>query len=357
MCISKSMQVLVKTNDRPLFEKWYRDRVLCIGRSLNLPTHVHLFDKALVFILWIGLAVFTFAQESNALLLSQAKAPIKILFAGDIMLDGGPGNKVANGVDPFEACSSLFDGVDLCIGNLECVLGRGGTKQAKPYVFRGATDSPRFLKKYFHAVSVANNHSLDYGPDGMVEMLAVLKREKLPSFGGGLDLKEAMTPFVIDIKGHRIAILGFNEFYAEDYAATDTQAGNAPMFEPGVTNAIKNAKDKLKCDVVIPYLHWGEEMVPTPRPDQTKMSKGWIEAGATAVVGTHPHIPQTLDIYRGAPIVYSLGNFAFDYFPVDPLEWIGWVVVFEIATDGTVGLEIKTIVLNEAGCPRPAPTE
>ena len=87
---------------------------------------------------------------------------VKILFAGDIMLDGGPGNFVANGKDPFEGCASLFEGVDLCIGNLECVVGRGGQMRIKPYVFRGANDSPRFIKKYFHAVSLANNHTMQY---------------------------------------------------------------------------------------------------------------------------------------------------------------------------------------------------
>jgi len=288
---------------------------------------------------------------------SKPKESVRILFAGDIMLDHGPGNRVANGKDPFEACASLFEGIDLSIGNLECVLGRGGEMRLKPYVFRGASDSPRFIKKYFHAVSLANNHSLDFGPGGMVEMLAVLEREKLPNFGGGLNIKQAMAPFVTEIKGHKIAIFGFNEFHAQEYAATETLAGNAPLLEPGVTQAIKNAKEKLGCNVVIPFLHWGEELMPTPRPDQAKWAKGWIDAGATAIIGAHPHVPQTIETYRGAPIVYSLGNFAFDYFPVDPPEWIGWIAILEITPTGVVNLEIKSIILDAAGCPKPAPSE
>jgi Bacterial capsule synthesis protein PGA_cap len=292
------------------------------------------------------------AQESP-----KPKGSVRILFAGDIMLDNGPGNLVANGKDPFESCASLFEGIDLSIGNLECVLGRGGEMKLKPYVYRGATDSPRFLKKYFHAVSLANNHSLDFGPDGMVEMLAVLDREKLPNFGGGLNLKQAMSPFVTEIKGHKIAIFGFNEFHAQEYAATETVAGNAPLLEPGVTEAIKNAKESLGCNVVIPFLHWGEELMPTPRPDQAKWSRSWIDAGATAIIGAHPHVPQTVETYRGAPIVYSLGNFVFDYYPVDPLEWTGWIAILEISPAGVVNLEIKTVILDPAGCPKPAPTE
>ncbi len=282
---------------------------------------------------------------------------LRILFAGDIMLDNGPGNVIANGKDPFEACAPLFEGVDLCIGNLECVLGRGGEMRLKPYVFRGASDSPRFIKKYFHAVSLANNHSLDFGPGGMVEMIAVLKREKLPYFGGGLNLKEATAPFVTSIKGHKIAILGFNEFYAQEYAATADVAGNSPLSDEAVIVEVKAAREKLGCDVIIPFLHWGEELMPAPRPDQLKSAKKWIDAGATAIIGAHPHVTQTVDAYRGKPIVYSLGNFAFDYFPVDPPEWIGWVAILEIEPSGTVGLELKTIVLDAAGCPKPAPTE
>lgn len=317
--------------------------------SLRRAPH-QMFANLLAF----GLLTFLplMAQE-----LTKPTESIRILFAGDIMLDNGPGNVVANGKDPFEACAPIFEGIDLSIGNLECVLGRGGEMRLKPYVFRGASDSPRFLKKYFNAVSLANNHSLDFGPGGMVEMLALLEREKLPNFGGGLNLKQAMAPFVTEIKGHKIAIFGFNEFYAEDYAATETVAGNAPLFEPQVTQAIKNAKEKLGCNVVIPFLHWGEELVTAPRPDQVKLSKAWIDAGATAIIGTHPHVVQTVETYRGAPIVYSLGNFVFDYYPSDPPEWTGWIAILEITPTGVVNLEIKTVVLDAAGLPKPAPTE
>jgi poly-gamma-glutamate capsule biosynthesis protein CapA/YwtB (metallophosphatase superfamily) len=282
---------------------------------------------------------------------------IKILFVGDVMLDGGPGHVVASGKDPFAACQELFAGVDLCVANLECVIGNGGEQQLKPYVFHGASDSPRFLKKYFHVVSLANNHSMDYGKEGMSEMLNVLEREKLPYFGAGRNLQQANKPFVIEIKGHKIALLGFNEFRSDDYAATKDSAGNAPLREAVVSRSIKNARDKLGCNVVIPYLHWGEELVPEPRPDQRQLAKKWVEDGATAVIGAHPHVTQTVEVHRGAPIIYSLGNFVFDYFPVDPPEWVGWVVILEIEADGTVGLDIRSVVIEPSGCPKISPTE
>lgn len=130
----------------------------------------------------------------------KAAEPVRILFAGDVMLDGGPGNTVAAGRDPFDKVKELFSDVDLAIANLECVIGRGGKQRLKPYVFRGASDSPRFLKKYFHAVGLANNHTMDFGPEGLVAMLELLEQEKLPYFGAGLDLKQANKPFVFESK-------------------------------------------------------------------------------------------------------------------------------------------------------------
>jgi poly-gamma-glutamate synthesis protein (capsule biosynthesis protein) len=279
------------------------------------------------------------------------KGTTKILFVGDVMLDNGPGHVIASGRDPFQACQSLFEGVDLSIANLECVLGRGGEQLLKNYVFRGAIDSPRHLKKYFHAVSLANNHSGDYGPEGLAEMLTVLERERIAYFGAGRNPEEAMRPFVFSCKGHKIAILGFNEFNSGFYAAKPGIPGNAPLDEAGVTSAIKHAREKLGCDIVIPFLHWGEEMWPEPRADQRQMARRWIDAGASAVIGAHPHVTQTVEYHRGRPIIYSLGNFVFDYFPPDPPEWTGWVAILEFDATGTIDLQLRSVTLDAAGCP------
>jgi poly-gamma-glutamate synthesis protein (capsule biosynthesis protein) len=307
-----------------------------------------------------AIALVLLATSAGSLCSQDAKPqaePIKILFAGDVMLDNGPGHVLANGNDPFAGCKELFSGVDLRVGNLECVIGHGGEQKLKPFVFRGASNSPAFLKKYFDAVSLANNHSMDFGVDGMNEMLNVLEQEELPYFGAGRNIAQANRPYVVEIKGHRIAVLGYNEFYAEDYAATKDQAGNAPLVDAAVMRGIRHAKEKLHCDIVIPFLHWGEELMAEPRVDQKQMAKRWVDAGATAVIGAHPHVTQTVDVYRGAPIVYSLGNFVFDYYPGDPLEWVGWVVILNIDAESKVEMDIRSVVMDASGCPKIAPTE
>lgn len=288
----------------------------------------------------------------------QESQPIRLLFVGDIMLDNGPGNAIANGTDPFEQCANLLLDADLTIGNLECVLGRGGEQINKNYIFRGAGDSPKYLKKYFHALSVANNHTLDFGPDGLLECLDVLKKADIGYFGGGGNIQASRAGLLLEVKGRRIMLLGYNDFRKEDYQATEDRAGNTPLISDWVIEDIRYAKRACNADIVIPFVHWGNEMNPTPTPEQRELSKRWIDAGASAIIGGHPHVTQTIDSYRGRPIVYSLGNFVFDYYPVDPAIWYGWAIRLSIppqSADGTGSIDWETITveLDPRGLPKP----
>jgi poly-gamma-glutamate synthesis protein (capsule biosynthesis protein) len=105
---------------------------------------------------------------------------------------------------------------------------------------------------------------------------------------------------------------------------------------------------------VVPFVHWGPELVAEPRPADRALARKMIESGAAAVIGAHPHVTQTVDVHRGAPIVYSLGNFVFDYYPVDPPEWTGWLARLTFAKGRGVELETRAVVLDAAGLPRPA---
>lgn len=274
-----------------------------------------------------------------------------IVFVGDVMLDNGPGHVIASGTDPFAACAGLLLDADFTIGNLECVLGRGGKLAHKAYVFRGAADSPRHLKRYFTAVSLGNNHAFDFGPDGLVECLDILDRTPIGRFGAGRTLAEARKPFVVEKDGLRIAVLAANGFRADDYAATASSPGVAPLREADLLADIAAARKQA--DVVIPYVHWGDELVAEPLPADRAFARKMVEAGAAAVIGGHPHVTQTVDMHRGAPIVYSLGNFVFDYYPCDPPQWTGWVVKLTVAKDQPVELETRAVVLDAAGLPKP----
>jgi len=276
---------------------------------------------------------------------------VSIVFVGDIMLDNGPGHAIASGRDPFFGCRDLLRSGDFAVGNLECVIGRGGKQLLKPYVFRAAPDSPQVLKRYFSAISLANNHSFDYGVEGFVEAIDILEQHKLNFFGGGRNLEEARRPFVFAHNGIKVAVLGANSFRGQDYAATASSAGSAPLMEENILADIQASRKMA--DAVVPFVHWGPELSTMPRASQIRLARRMIDAGASAVIGAHPHVTQTVDFYRGAPIIYSLGNFVFDYYPVDPPEWTGWVAKLTFTADGKVDLDTTAIVLDAAGLPTP----
>jgi poly-gamma-glutamate synthesis protein (capsule biosynthesis protein) len=305
--------------------------------------------------------VFTaFVVAATAALAAEPAAPIRkesppgsvaIAFVGDIMLDNGPGHAVASGRDPFAACAELLLDADFTVGNLECVLGKGGRQVLKAYTFRAAADSPTYLKRYFSAVSVANNHALDFGPDGLVECLRILAAEGIPQVGGGADLAAARRPLILEKRGLKIALVAANGFQAAKSAAGPATPGVAPLEEAAILADIAAAKGVA--DFVVPFVHWGPELVAQPRATDRALARKMIGAGAAAVIGGHPHVTQTVDVHAGAPIVYSLGNFVFDYYPVDPPEWTGWVARLTFAPGRPVELETHAVVLDAAGLPRP----
>ena len=301
--------------------------------------------------LWLCVLVARPIAANDAAKPSPPAAGMSIVFVGDIMLDGGPGHAVSSGRDPFAACSQLLTDADYSVGNLECVLGRGGERMLKPFSFRAAPDAPRYLKKHFSAVSLANNHSGDFGPEGLVEQLRILADSGIASFGAGRTLAEARQPLVLERNGFKVAVLGSNGFRALTTAATADRAGSAPLDEAQVLDDIRAAR--TRADAVVPFVHWGPENTPQPRPAQARLARKMVEAGAAAVIGAHPHVTQTVETYRGVPIVYSLGNFVFDYFPGDPPEWTGWVVKLTFRPGQPVDLEMNSVKLDGSGIPHP----
>jgi poly-gamma-glutamate capsule biosynthesis protein CapA/YwtB (metallophosphatase superfamily) len=279
---------------------------------------------------------------------------VSIVFAGDVMLDGGPGHAMVYGEDPFLEFASIFRKADAAVCNLECVVAPGGEQVLKPYTFRGPPESIPLLKKYFSAICVANNHSCDFGKDAFLDQLGLMKKADLPYFGGGRNLSEARQPLILKRKGLNITLLGFNRFPPKSFAAGENEPGIAWLDEADVVKAIKSARQEYHADIVIPYLHWGKESEPGPTLEQKGLARRLIDAGADAIIGVHPHVIQTVDIYKGRPIVYSLGNMVFDYYPGDPKVWIGWIVELTFnKMDAVLQVDMETYVLqiDKAGIP------
>ena len=276
------------------------------------------------------------------------------MFVGDIMLDDGPGKEVAKGVDPFADLAATLRDADFAIGNLECVIATGGERVEKPYNFRVDPRAIPLLTRYFDAVSVANNHSGDFGPEALVEQCERLEAAGLKYFGGGRNLAAARVPLLVELKGLRIAILGYNEFKPRSFEATDTRAGVAWGVDEQVLEDIRLARSKYKADLVIPYMHWGYEEEPEPNERQRTFSRVMIDAGADVIVGGHPHITQGAEYYNGHLIVYSLGNFVFDGFDEGPCR-SGWLLRLTLDKQGLVAWDTRVAHADDQGIPHPRP--
>ena len=278
---------------------------------------------------------------------------VRIAFVGDVMLDGGPGHVVTSGGDPFANVATVLRDADLTIANLECAIVKKGRSLDKEFTFRGPESALPLLKKYFSAVSLANNHSGDWGKEGFATELELLRETKLPYFGGGSNARAARQPLVLAVGDKRVAFLGYNDFPPRAFAAGPATPGTAWLVEKDAVSDIKAARKQA--DLVILFLHWGDDLVPAETPEQQTLAHHLIDAGADAVLGGHAHLTQGIEWYKDCPIVYSLGNFVFDYYPKDPPVWKGWIVKLTFGKSGRPLLERTNVELDPAGIPHVVP--
>ena len=285
--------------------------------------------------------------------LATARAePVRLVFVGDIMLDDGPGQVIAEGRDPLAQFAALLADADYRIGNLECPIATVGKPlDSKIYNFRADPHVLSVLKGRFDALAVSNNHSGDYGQAAFLETLDHLKQIGIVSFGGGRNLVEAHAPLWIEKNGLRIAVLGYNEFKPRSFEAGPNWPGIAWSEDSQVIADIRAARN-AGADVVIPYMHWGWERESAPTERQRRLARLMIDAGADAIVGSHPHVTQGTEIYRGKPIIYSLGNFVFDGFEL-PAAKIGWLLQMTVDRGGVTAWQTVDALIDEAGIPTP----
>jgi poly-gamma-glutamate capsule biosynthesis protein CapA/YwtB (metallophosphatase superfamily) len=279
--------------------------------------------------------------------------PVTLLFAGDIMLDDGPGQTIAAGGDPLAPFAAILAAADYRIGNLECPVANSGQAHASKIVtFRADPRVMAILPGRFDAVSLANNHSGDYGHDAFSETMQHLDQIGIPYFGGGRNLAEAHKPLWIERKELKIAVLGYNEFKPRAFEAGPDWPGIAWSEDDQVIADIRAAK-ATGADLVIPFMHWGWEKETQPSERQKTFARKMIDEGAALVVGGHPHVTQGAEIYKGKPIVYSLGNFVFDGFDY-PEARRGWLLRLKLDKSGVLFWETLAAQIDDNGTPWPA---
>ncbi len=307
-------------------------------------------DRALARLLAIALL-------SAAPVQAQAQAPtqqpaVTLVFAGDIVLDDTAGALIEKGQDPFAGFGDLFSKADIRLGNLECVVATTGSAGEKNYTFRAHPRTLPVLKRHFDALALANNHSGDYGREAFAEMLGLLRNVGLGYFGGGHTLKEAHRPLIIERKGLRIALLGYNEFMPRSFEADADAPGSAWSEDEQVVADIRAARSVHHADLVIPVMHWGWENEPVANARQHQLAHLMVDAGADAVIGGHPHVTQDIAHYRGRPIIYSVGNFVMKETDNDN-QRVGWVLRLQLDASGVRAFDTRVARISMDGIPTP----
>jgi len=289
--------------------------------------------------LWLGLSISAYAAKE-----------VSLVFAGDTVLDDTAGKIIEQGGDPFSDFADYFAGADIRITNMECVVSTRGQANDKMYTFQAHPRVIPVLQKHFDAVTLANNHSGDFGPDAFAQMLSLLKEAGLAQVGGGMNLKQAHTPLVFTRNGWRIAVLSYNEFHPRSFEAGFDIPGVAWSEDQQVMEDIQTARRIHRADLVIPIMHWGWENERTANPRQRQLAKLMIDAGADAVIGGHPHVTQDVSVYKGKPIVYSVGNFVMKETD-NAFQRKGWVLKMYFDKRGVTRFETLPVKIDMEGIP------
>jgi poly-gamma-glutamate capsule biosynthesis protein CapA/YwtB (metallophosphatase superfamily) len=267
-----------------------------------------------------------------------------LLAGGDIMLDRGVYEQLVvkgRGKDfPFDGGTAKITGLVCCssFGWKTPLTQRTGDKGAVRDLIKGAdialanfeNPAPNTFKWHqsgtifsadpvlidgiknagFDVMGTANNHIRDQGGPGLLQTLQNLHKRGLKTAGSGKDLAAARKPAIFETHGVKVAILAYDAI-AASYHATASKVGSAPMAAKVVIADVKKAKAD-GADVVIVFPHWGTEYHAKPNPDQVTLAHRILDAGADMIIGNHPHWTQAMEVYKGKPIWYALGNLVFD---------------------------------------------
>lgn len=204
--------------------------------------------------------------------------------------------------------NAVFSDCDLVMANLESTLPTQEHITTEPRVFGTFQQFESLRRAHINLVSLANNHTFDALDSGFKQTLDTLDTLQINSFGAGANLQEAQQCASFNIKGVRIAFIGAVAPSTGMKFFADAQTpGVAQLDTEAVCANIKHLKKSH--DHVILSPHWGDERFRFPSPEQIEQGRTFINAGATAVLGHHPHVMQGMEIYHSGIIAYSLGNF------------------------------------------------
>ncbi|MDG4787595.1 CapA family protein [Micromonospora sp. WMMD1102] len=253
------------------------------------------------------------ATPSGAPTASTPAAPVelRLAFAGDVHFTGRTLRLLDEPATAFGRIAPTLRDADLTLLNLETAVTDRGTPQPKRFHFRAPESAYAALRAAgVDAASVANNHVLDYGQVGLRDTLDAAAEAEFPVFGAGRNADAAYAPWLVTVRGVRIAVLGMSQVHelAAPWKATATRPGVAMAFDTARADAAVRAA-RQRADLVVVFLHWGIEGNSCPSSEMKSFAARMSRGGADIVLGTHAHT-LLADGWLGRTYVhYGLGNF------------------------------------------------
>jgi poly-gamma-glutamate capsule biosynthesis protein CapA/YwtB (metallophosphatase superfamily) len=241
------------------------------------------------------------------------QAPMtSIVAVGDIMIGSHVAyflNKFGVGY-PFDSTRQILISGDATIGNLEAPFSKTGTQFEKEFAFKIHPKYARGLPAAgFDVFTLANNHTMDFGKDALINTMRTLDTLGIGHCGAGVSYSESKKPALFTKDGITFAFLGYSCTFPKEFWARHDSAGTCSPNESDMVESIRACK-KI-ADYTIASFHWGQELRDTPKDYQIYLAHLAIDAGADLILGHHPHILQGMEIYKNRLIIYSLGNFTF----------------------------------------------
>jgi poly-gamma-glutamate synthesis protein (capsule biosynthesis protein) len=254
--------------------------------------------------------------------LFSSSRPITWVSAGDFCLPHLTEYNIQSG-----QIDSIFDpevietisGCDLSTVNIEGPFAKSGkpVKKSGPNLLTNPIAAGLLKKAGFKSAVLANNHIMDYGEQGLKQTISACQDSGMDFFGAGIRHAEAVKPLFKSAGDLKVALLAFAD---KDPANAGSDYAGAAVFDPIISgNAVKNAKSQA--DLVLINVHGGNEYCPLPSPRLKLWCRHMVDNGADAVVVHHQHVVQGFEIYRGSPIVYSVGHCLFDWRAARPRCW------------------------------------
>ena len=260
---------------------------------------------------------------------------MKTLLGGDVWL----APSLLEDRDSLSVLQGQFSGYDLFVCNLEAPCKTETPREGRRALLHTELD---LLDKLnigeVNVLLLGNNHMGDYGSEGVLCTVRECEARGFLVVGAGANLDEACKPVVVEVEQRRIAILSYSDTSAwvGAVAATETVPGVAPL-QPKIVKKNINSIRRDVDDVWL-FLHWGHEFVRVPHPQQRKLAKEFVSAGATLIIGHHQHVALGCEDIGNISVYYGLGNFLFPDIPLQDntkLQW-GAVERFSLAVTGII---------------------